>query len=123
MIPTTLIVGATAQDRERTIAGLIRRHHEAPHCAVLLEGLSGGTPILESLPHVTVTRIAPGCVCCSNQMVMRTYLHRLIRQQPDHLYLSLADHTHLNNVRNALQRDGYENVLTLSEVLQLGTHQ
>jgi hypothetical protein len=118
MIPITLVVGATGLQREQKIAGQIARQPRGKS-AVLIEGLSSGQPLLESLEPIIVMRIAPGCLCCSNQLIMRTYLHRMIQQRPDHLYLSLANHEHLDQIQLALQSESYINILGPIDVLTL----
>ena len=40
-------------------------------------------------------RIAPGCLCCSGNLVLRVTLNRLLRHPPARLFISLADATHI----------------------------
>ncbi len=119
MIPVTLVVGASGRQREQAIAEQIAQRRGGSS-AVLIEGLSSGHALLEALPSVTVLRIAPGCLCCSNQLIMRTYLHRMMQQRPDHLYLSLANHEHLDQLQTSLQSDHYKNTLGSLAIITVG---
>jgi len=121
VIPTTLVIGASATERERAIAVAMADDPDSEliKSAILLEGLSDGKPMLLTQDNCIVIRIAAGCLCCSNNMIMRTYLNRLIQQKPQQLFLSLSNHLHLERIKDAISSGGYENVLEFSCLLDL----
>jgi len=125
MIQTTLVLGKSALDREQTIASELANTVAANVCqppqktAILLEGLGSGKMLLEEKDNLIVVRIAAGCLCCSNNMIMRIYLNRLIQQKPQRLYLSLSTDTHLEQIKQFLTAPSYENILELTKVLNL----
>ncbi|MEN9867414.1 MAG: hypothetical protein RL748_3004, partial [Pseudomonadota bacterium] len=101
LVATTLVTAATASAREAILAqqagaALAAAHHDvasgvthqpdkpATRFTVLLEGLASGQGLLEQLQQhypqtFTLQRIAPGCLCCSGNLVMRVSLNRLLR--------------------------------------------
>ncbi|WP_347232095.1 GTPase [Janthinobacterium sp. 17J80-10] len=89
--------------------------------AVILEGLpTGATPFDEVLPSwLTIVRVAPGCICCTGSLTMRVTLNRLLRQHPERLYISLADSSHLQQIRQFLQQEPYDKWLGLTKELTL----
>jgi hypothetical protein len=91
-----------------------------PGHAVLLEGLPDGSGQLETLcaaHHLPLSRIAPGCLCCAGQVIMRVTVNRLLRQRPRHLYIGLATATHQAQLREILQHSPYDGWLTLGDDL------
>ena len=121
MIPTTLVVGAQASDREQAIANALaaESNPESHKSAILLEGLADGKSTLSASQQRVIIRIAAGCLCCSNNMIMRIYLNRLIQQKPQHLFLSLSNRAHLDQISAFLRSPAYENVLESVRVLDL----
>jgi len=121
MIHTTLVIGANAHQRELAIANAVTANTDSAliKSAILLEGLSDGKPLLEELDHCTVVRIAAGCLCCSNNMIMRVYLNRLIQQQPQQLFLSLSNHEHLDRIMELINAGSYVNILEFRQLLNL----
>lgn len=117
MIATTLVVGASAAQREQAIADLLTC---AGKSAVLLEGMSHGNAHLSASEHVLVVRIAAGCLCCSNDMILRVYLNRLIQQRPKQLFLSLSSAQHLPQLLAQLTSATYLPKLNMMPVLNLG---
>lgn len=113
MTIVTLIHGGNATVREQAIAALAPARHRA---AAIIEGIAGaGLPgdMLASSEQLTVVRIAPGCPCCTGNLMMRVTLHRLLRKNPAQLYLSLANNEHLSAVINFLQEDQYRQRLEI----------
>jgi hypothetical protein len=113
----TLVTGASAGAREAAIAARIDR---AQRTAVILEGLPDGKEVLPpsdaaSNPHVV--RISPGCMHCTGNLVMRVTLNRLLRAQPQQLFVSVASSEHLDLLRQFLQTAPYDALLTLSDDL------
>ncbi len=123
-VPTTLVHGGKAGAREAAIAALLRA---GAADAVILEGLAdGGAALAEfggapaapsassspsSFPHIV--RIAPGCLCCSGNLVLRVTLNRVLRLAPAQLYISLADASHLEQLRQWLSDAPYGELLAL----------
>jgi len=119
MIPTTLVVGASALEREQAIANRLAAIPVPTKSAVVLEGLASGRTLLVPDEHVLVARIASGCLCCSNNMIMRIYLNRMIQQKPQQLFLSLSNSDHLDQIKLFFSSSGYELLLDLTEVIDL----
>ena len=118
---TSLVTGPTAGARERTIAAQLaaRRTPAAPECvAVLLEGLPDGLVILAPSPSALIARIAPGCLCCTGNLVLRVTLNRLLRRRPGRLYIALAGTAHLDQLRSWLQQPPYDQLLELTPDLR-----
>lgn len=113
--PLTLVSGARAADREAAIGHALRPHEAV---AVILEGLADGNSILADLAEqspssLQVLRIAPGCLCCSGNLVLRVTLNRLLRHPPARLFISLADATHIEQLRSWLSASPYDALLAL----------
>jgi len=117
LTPLTLVSGARASEREAAIAQALPPRQAN---AVILEGLADGNAILADLAEHTcppaslqLLRIAPGCLCCSGNLVLRVTLNRLLRHRPAHLFISLADATHIEQLRSALAASPYDAWLAL----------
>ena len=126
---TFLVVGASAAAREQAIAALlaippaIASDPGAPGAgadtsrdfsAVILEGLGVAATPLETGPGLQVVRIAPGCLCCDGNLVLRVTLNRLLRQRPGRLFLGLASSEHLDQLRSWLAAPPYDQLLALN---------
>ncbi len=113
-VPTWLVTGAPPGAREAAIAA-----HLAPGVAttVIIEGLSDGNSALADLAGTpgapTVLRIAPGCLHCSGNLVLRVTLNRVLRHAPARLYISLATASHLDQLRSWLSEAPYGSLLAL----------
>lgn len=112
----TLVIGATAALREEAIAA---RLDPATDTAAILEGLPSGKLVLESAARLRLSRIAPGCLCCTGNLTMRVTLNRILRQPPQQLYISLASAEHLDRLRTFLTQTPYDSLLELNEVLSV----
>ena len=113
-VTTSLVTGASAGARERLIAAHVADHPAAAACAVLLEGLPDGHTILAPSPTVLIERIAPGCLCCTGNLVLRVTLNRLLRRRPERLYIGLATTEHLDQLRSWLCQSPYDQLLELT---------
>ena len=120
MIPTFLVFGSSAEARETLIASKIAASASL-RTAVLIEGLATGQPVFSPGPDLLIARIAAGCLCCSNNMIMRVHLNRLIQQQPQQLFLSLATDSHLDKITQFLSSSGYDKHIKLTGKLYLPT--
>ncbi|MTW12239.1 GTPase [Pseudoduganella eburnea] len=120
MTPTTLVIGPTAAARESAIAAVLS---PGVATAIILEGLADANSSLvydESDPPAwqpQVHRIAPGCLCCAGNLVLRVTLNRLLRRPPAQLFISLADATHVESLRAMLETAPYDALLRLEPVL------
>ena len=113
----TLVTGATPAAREQAIAGLAA----APASgltAILLEGLAVGRalPLPFDVPseQLQLHRIAAGCLCCTGNLVLRVTLNRILRLQPERLFIGLATTDHLDQLRSWLQQAPYDQLLELT---------
>ncbi|RJF97467.1 GTPase [Noviherbaspirillum saxi] len=119
MTLTTLVVGGTAASREAAIAPLLDPHLET---ALLLEGLPDGLSSLDAtmqFPQLQISRIAPGCLCCTGNLTMRVTLNRLLRKKPLRLYIGIATSTHLETLRLFLAQPPYDSLLQLTSDLHV----
>lgn len=139
---TILVTGASAAAREQAIATLLAAASAsastsapapapaAPRAgegipvpsqdlsAVILEGLGVAATPLESGPGLQVVRIAPGCLCCDGNLVLRVTLNRLLRQRPRRLFIGLASSEHLDQLRSWLAAPPYDQLLALDPTVQ-----
>jgi G3E family GTPase len=114
----TLVAGAAASTREAAIAAHLSDLHEDGTQAIILEGLASGSSPLDDLPSgQTVARIAPGCLCCTGNLVLRVTLNRLLRQRPRRIFIGVADSEHLDQLRSWLQSEPYDQLLRLTSDL------
>jgi hypothetical protein len=117
MVPTTLVTGRNAGDREAAIAGRLAGTRGVD-TAVILEGLADPNAALAAagdFPDVNIVRIAPGCLCCAGNLVLRVTLNRLLRRPPAQLFVSLADATHVGQLRASLSAPPYDTLLSLCD--------
>lgn len=112
-VTASLVTGPTAGARERLIAAQLAPGAESV-AAVLLEGLPDGHAILAPAATLLIERIAPGCLCCTGNLVLRVTLNRLLRRRPDRLYIGLATTEHLDQLRSWLQHPPYDQLLELT---------
>lgn len=110
----TLVTGGRAGTREAAIAA---RLDPAQRTAVILEGLPDGTDVLPSsaTSHLQVVRIAPGCMHCIGNLVMRVTLNRMLREHPPRLYISVVSTEHLDLLREFLRAPPYDALLALTD--------
>ncbi len=117
--PLTLVSGGRAAGREAAIAQALQPGQPA---AAILEGLADGSAILADLADqvspspsfpLQLLRIAPGCLCCSGNLVLRVTLNRLLRRPPARLFISLADASHIEQLRIWLTASPYDVLLAL----------
>ncbi len=118
----TLVTGPGAAAREAAIAAHLSDLHEERlepiTQAIILEGLASGSSPLDDLPSgQTLARIAPGCLCCTGNLVLRVTLNRLLRQRPRRIFVGVADSGHLDQLRSWLQSEPYDQLLRLTSDL------
>ncbi|HWJ93258.1 MAG TPA: GTPase [Telluria sp.] len=110
-LPTILVTGPTASARERAIAA--QMHQNGAKTAIILEGLPDGQPLLTPSESRLIERIAPGCLCCTGNLVLRVTLNRLLRQRPERLFIGVARSEHLEQLRSWLCSPPYDQLLEL----------
>ena len=111
-----LVSGGRAGEREAAIAAA---HNPGLATAVILEGLADPhSALADEAPLRQVARIAPGCLCCTGNLVLRVTLNRILRRPPAQLFISLADATHLEQLRQWLAAAPYDQLLRLGSDLR-----
>ncbi|MFC5513620.1 GTPase [Massilia jejuensis] len=109
-----LVTGPKAAAREAAISlALQAATPRGGGAAVILEGLPDGNCLLEASQNLLISRIAPGCLCCAGNLVMRVTLNRLLRQCPARLFIGVAGTTHLDQLRSWLSSPPYDQLLAL----------
>ena len=110
-VGATLVLGGNAAQREALIAASLP---PALRCAVILEGLPDGSTILSSSSTLNVHRVAPACLCCTGNLILRVTLNRILRSRPDQLFIGVANLDHLDQLRSWLQHPPYDQLLELT---------
>jgi hypothetical protein len=125
-VTATLVTGASARAREAAIAAELAnlaQSQQNPAAsgppAVILEGLApGASPLDDLAPDLSPARIAPGCLCCTGNLVLRVTLNRLLRKHPGRLFIGVARSEHLDQLRSWLQAEPYDQLLRLTPDLK-----
>ncbi len=115
MTLTSLVMGTRAKDRE---AAILSNIDSSLQTAIILEGLPDGNSALDTLAsnsNLTIVRIAPGCMCCTGNMIMRVHLNRMLRTKPARLYISVASSEHIEQLRLFLTQTPYDDLLLLTD--------
>ncbi|MBZ2208964.1 GTPase [Massilia soli] len=112
-LAATLVTGPSAAAREAAIGARLAAGQGGP-VAVILEGLPDPRTILTPSDSLLLHRIAPGCVCCTGNLVLRVTLNRVLRRRPAQLYIGLASTEHLDQLRSWLQQPPYDQLLELT---------
>ena len=110
----TLVTGSTPAVREQAIYRLLASGPAAASTAVILEGLADASSPLAPDSHLSVSRIAGGCLCCAGNLVLRVTLNRLLRQQPDRIVIGVGSSDHLDQLRSWLASSPYDQLLELA---------
>lgn len=121
MTLTSLVMGARAKDREAVILSNL---DSSLQTAIILEGLPDGLSELDTLassPNLTIARIAPGCMCCVGNMIMRVHLNRILRTKPARLYISVANSEHIATIRLFLTQTPYDVLISLTDDIVCST--
>jgi G3E family GTPase len=115
----TLVTGASPRVREQAIfAALAAGPEEGAKVAVILEGLADASSPLAPDSHLSVSRIAGGCLCCAGNLVLRVTLNRLLRLHPDRVFIGVGSSDHLDQLRSWLESPPYDQLLALAPDLQ-----
>jgi G3E family GTPase len=115
MTLTSLVMGGRAILREATIS---TRIDSSLRTAIILEGLPDGSSALDALEqqaNLKIARIAPGCMCCTGNLIMRVTLNRILREKPARLYISVANSEHIEQLRLFLTQAPYDSLLSLTD--------
>ena len=111
----TLVTGASPHVREQAIFAALSGHPpDGSTTAVILEGLADAASPLEPQPHLSVARIAGGCLCCAGNLVLRVTLNRLLRHPPERIYIGVGSSDHLDQLRSWLAGSPYDQLLELT---------
>ena len=120
MTLTRLVCGIGARQREAEIATAISLLPVAESVACILEGLADADSPLQQWtekPQLRLNRITPGCPCCVGNLVMRVTLNRVLRSAPRHLFVSIANSAHREQIRAFLLSPPYDGYLILQDDL------
>ena len=140
MTPTILVFGGRSGEREAAIAAaltpglatvIIAEGWDEDLAAGLAAGLTADLaaglvaglvdmPLAGTRPGVQLVRIAPGCLCCAGNLVLRVTLNRILRRPPAQLFISLADAAHVEALRASLSQSPYQQLLLLQPDIQAG---
>ena len=110
-VATTLVTGSSPGARERCIASHLSIGQRN---ALLLEGLPDGSSLLSPSETLLVHYVAPACLCCTGNLILRVTLNRLLRARPDRLFIGVASTGHLDQLRSWLQHPPYDQLLELT---------
>lgn len=119
MTLASLVIGPRAALRESAIASRLSADQST---AVILEGLPDGNSAFDSIdahPGLNIARIAPGCMHCIGNLVMRVTLNRMLRNKPERLFISVANIEHLDQLRAFLANAPYDALLQLTPDITL----
>ena len=108
------MVGATARAREQAIGALLAGLAPTARAAAVLEGLPDGKLNLVASTTLDLHRIAPACLCCTGNLVLRVTLNRILRLRPDCLMIGVAVPDHIDQLRSWLQDRPYDQLLVLT---------
>ena len=110
-VATTLVTGAGPAAREALIAASLP---SGQRCAAILEGLPDGRLVLNPSDLLNVHRVAPACLCCTGNLILRVTLNRILRLRPERLFIGVASVVHLDQLRSWLQDSPYDQLLELT---------
>ena len=110
-VSATLVCGATPDAREALLAASLV---PGQRTAAILEGLPSGRTILDPSDNLVLHRVAPACLCCTGNLVLRVTLNRILRLRPDRLLIGVASTDHLDQLRSWLQHPPYDQLLELT---------
>ncbi len=119
MTLTTLVLGGRASMREAAIAVAVDVQLGT---ALILEGMPDGCSTLDALADhakLHIARVAPGCLCCTGNLIMRVTLNRILRHPPERLFISLATPAHIDGIRAFLSQAPYDKLLTVTKDMQV----
>jgi len=114
MTQVRLVAGGDAGAREAAIANALAEA-QILSTALILEGMPSNAVDFDA--SIPVSRIAPGCPCCTGKLTMQVTLNRILRHPPQRLFISIANETHLDAIRDFLTQAPYDSLLTLSDNL------
>jgi hypothetical protein len=110
-VPATIVTGATSGAREALLAASLV---PGQRTAAILEGLPDGRTLLDPNDNLVLHRVAPACLCCTGNLVLRVTLNRILRLRPDRLLIGVASLDHLDQLRSWLQQPPYDQLLELT---------
>lgn len=78
-----------------------------------MEGIPDGKLQLAEGPDLVIARTAPGCLCCTGNLVMKVSLNRLLRTRPSRIFIGVASSDHMASLREILSSPAYSALLRL----------
>ena len=110
-VRATIVSGPTLAAREALVAAALRAGERT---AAILEGLPHGNTFLFPSDTLELHRVAPACLCCTGNLVLRVTLNRILRVRPERLFIGVANLDHLDQLRSWLQQPPYDQLLELT---------
>ena len=110
-VRASLVTGASVAAREALVAAHLSIGQRT---AAILEGLPDGRTVLSPSDTLVLHRVAPACLCCTGNLVLRVTLNRILRSRPDRLFIGVANLDHLDQLRSWLQQPPYDQLLELT---------
>ncbi|MBC7685389.1 MAG: GTPase [Bdellovibrionales bacterium] len=110
-VRASIVTGATLAVREALVAASLRAGERT---VAILEGLPHGNSALFPSAMLDVHRVAPACLCCTGNLILRVTLNRILRLRPDRLFIGVANLDHLDQLRSWLQQPPYDQLLELT---------
>ena len=117
MIQTTLFAGGLPAIREQALFDKVQSvlnqpNAQASQISIIAEGLPSGSSPLDELsthPQLHIVRLAPACLCCAGNLVLKVHLNRVITRAKRNsavpfLFISLVDAQHLAQLQSQLSQ-------------------
>lgn len=117
MIQTTLFAGGLSAIREQALFDKVQSvlnqpNAQASQISIIAEGLPSGSSPLDELsthPQLHIVRLAPACLCCAGNLVLKVHLNRVITRAKRNsavpfLFISLVDAQHLAQLQSQLSQ-------------------
>lgn len=117
MIQTTLFAGGLSAIREQALFDKVQSvlnqpNAQASQISIIAEGLPSGSSPLDELsthPQLHIVRLAPACLCCAGNLVLKVHLNRVIVRAKRNsavpfLFISLVDAQHLAQLQSQLSQ-------------------
>ena len=104
--------------REQALVSYLQAQPKTAPATIIIEGLPTGQDLLGELENPPqLIRLAPACLCCAGNMVLKVHLHRILRKRPSnsHLWIVLHDALHLPQLRAQLEAAEYIGLLQLQD--------
>jgi hypothetical protein len=127
MIQTTLFAGGLPAIREQALFDKVQSvlnqpNAQASQISIIAEGLPSGSSPLDELsthPQLHIVRLAPACLCCAGNLVLKVHLNRVITRakrsnSAQYLFIQLIDPQHLPQLHSQLMQAPLDRYLRLT---------